>query len=186
MPRRLVVALVAVTAACGGATSDAPQGQDTGAPVATTTREEVDACAVLRAVDLPGIAGAAPESVTEGMRTANDDGAVSQCVAAFPGVYRTVSLIVRLPTRGANPASKADWVSEVATGSLGMPPATADAATQVEGLGDLALHYDMDGSHLAVYWKERRQLLASSVGFDDPAVARQTLEAIARETLARY
>jgi hypothetical protein len=72
------------------------------------------------------------------------------------------------------------------TDSLGIGEDVAkaiDAATDIQGLGDLAYDFDDDGSYqqLVVYWDDYFQLAIISFGGDD--AAKMTA---ARQALARY
>lgn len=182
--RTLSCALLVFAVACGSG-EDSTRDQ----PVAGTPA--LDACAVLGAVDLAGFLGAPPDTLITILSSSSGDMAVSQCVASIETQPQTLGLMVRYSARGGNPATRQEWIDrEVEANVMGMGEeagAAIRAAEEVPGLGDLALAYELIGPNLAVFWGNGRyQLVATSSDIANPQTARQALETVARQALARY
>jgi hypothetical protein len=186
--RIIPVVVLGFAVACGGGGEKPAQGS---AAAATGGTPDLDACAVLREVDLAGFLGATPDTLVEILKTSREGMAVAQCVASVETSPLSLGLMLRYGAEGGNPSTRGQWVDrELGSDVMGMgeeAAAAIRAAESVSGLGNLALAYEMIGSNLAVFWGNGRyQLVATSTGFADPARARQALEAVARQALSTY
>ncbi len=186
--RMLPALFLGLLAACAGGGGDAGSA---GGGAAAGGMPSLDACAVLREVDIAGLIGVAPDTLIEVLNRTEGSMAAAQCVAASSSSPASVGLLVRYSARGGNPATREEWMArevEANVANLGQEAADAiRAAEDVPGLGDMALAYEMIGANLAVFWDGGRyQLVATSSDVPDPAAARRALEAIARKTLERY
>lgn len=182
--RTLSCALVGFAVACGS-------GEDSARDQRVADTPALDACAVLREVDLASLLGAPPDTLLTIISSASGDMAVSQCVASIETQPQTLGLMVRYSARGGNPTTRQEWIEREAEADvMGMGEeagAAIRAAEEVPGLGDLALAYELIGPNLAVFWGNGRyQLVATSSDIANPQTARQALEAVARRALARY
>ena len=185
--RIIPIALVGLAVACGGGGEKPAEGS----AAARGGTPELDACAVLRDVDLAGFLGVAPDTLVEILKASRGDMAVAQCAASIDTLPQTLGLMLRYEAGGKNPSTREQWIDrELGADVMGMgeeAAAAIRAAEDVSGLGDLALAYEMVGSNLAVFWgKGRYQMVVTSTGFEDPARGRQALEAVARQTLSKY
>jgi len=182
------VVLSFIIVACGGGGEKAEEGS---AAAATGGTPDLDACAVMREVDLAGFLGATPDTLVQILKASREGMAVAQCVASIDTLPQTLGLMLRYEAGGKNPSTREQWIDrELGADVMGMgeeAAAAIRAAEDVSGLGDLALAYEMVGSNLAVFWgKGRYQMVVTSTGFEDPARGRQALEAVARQTLSKY
>lgn len=187
-----IIVVTVVLAACTGGDGEAPNGSGEDAPTAAASGAAgaLDACEVLRAVDLTPFIGPLPHSYDESVQNASGDFAVSLCLAAPEEGVPLVSLMLRRDPEGPDPRSRQEYIDEeIGADIADMGPdeiAELQGAEEVGGLGDYALAYRLFGQQLAVYWKGEFYLMASTTGVRDGALARQAVEVVAREAVARH
>jgi hypothetical protein len=145
------------------------------------------ACEIAPASEVSRIFGKAVSDASPSMEKENGKTAFSQCSYRFDGGGMGLSVQIRRSGTKKEQSRQADAdAARKQTDSLGIGEDVAkaiDAATDIQGLGDLAYDFDDDGSYqqLVVYWDDYFQLAIISFGGDD--AAKMTA---ARQALARY
>ncbi len=187
--RGTLVVIVLLAAACGSGDDSTPAPNAAGEPVptASTTTASLDACDVLRAMDLSRFLGAPPHTYDESVHNESGTLAFSMCHATPTGGMPQLTLTLRRDPERPVPRSRQEWIDrEFGDDAADMGLAELQAAEEVAGLGDYALAYSLMGQQLVVYWSGNHYLNAGSIGISDAALAREAVTAVAREAVARH
>ena len=184
------VATVALACAGGEDAASSRSAAEATPSTAGVAAAALDACEVLRAMDLSRFIGSPPHSFNESVHNEAGSRAVSLCLATPDAGVPIISLMLRRDPEGPDPRSRQEYIDqEVGSDIDEMGPeqiALLQGAEEVSGLGDYALAYALIGQQMAVYWKGEYYLMASTTGLRDRALAREAVEAVAREAVARH
>ncbi len=161
------------------------------ADAATATQGTVlDACAVLRGMDLSSYLGTPASEYKESLRSTTTSAGVTMYGAGPVGGLPLLTLMLRWGPKGADPRSIEEWVkTEWAADTVDLGAemvADLRRAEVIAGVGNFAVGYSMGGVRVSAWWGPRHHLTATANSFQDKALARRAVEAVAREAIAKY
>lgn len=192
-PAAVTLSLVAacLAMACGAdrpAPDPEPPPTDPGATL--TEADGLDACALLRSMDLSPYLGGPAVDYKESVRSVQPVAGITMCGASPAGGLPIITLMLRWGPRNPDPRSINEWIEgEFGADTLEMGAAQVSAMRAGEvipGLGNFAVGYNLGGVRTAAWWGPKHHLTATASAFDDKSLARQAVDAVAREAIARY
>lgn len=188
--RRWFAALAMVLVACGGGGDgkDAAQVVDESSTAAAAGQApDLDACEILRGMDLSPYLAVPVESYKESIKTSAGSYAASMCSASPAGGIPLLTLMLRYGQDATAPSDIDGWIRDefgADTVELG-PEIVSDLRTGevLQGFGDFGVAYELAGPRVSAYWNSHYHLTASANGFSGTSTGRQAVEAMAREAI---
>jgi hypothetical protein len=177
----IVVGMILLLAGCGGGEKNDQASRDTGGKTPT-----LDACALLTSAGAAAILEE-PGTLKSVVQASEEKRAVSQCVYFSKSSPRSIGLLVRYGALDQNPRTREAFIEKTrGENTMGMGEETAEAlrkGTEIPGIGDLAVSYELFGTNLYVLWDDHYQMVITMSGFKDNAGALKNATDIARSVL---
>lgn len=188
--KSFILFTVLIAVGCGSKESNNQSSSDSKetASSVSTTQIKLDACEVLKAIDLAAVLGEAVGEAQPQIQMENEESAISQCGYETISGKKSVTLFLRYSTLGKNPETRAEF-EERSGNFLGMGEEAAAAIKQgkeIAGLGDFAFTYQMFGlNNLMVFWDQHYQMTVMVDGFANDAEAVESAKVVALRILEK-